>query len=141
MRIWICIIVCSVSLRWLALLFDIPFDGDMHAAEWSRMLRCVSSRLAADAEEAYLSRFPWDLSNLSVPFQLLELFAALCCLVVEHLCCEVYKLLHAAGRPHLGIRLILWRSFCLFSGGIHVPREDDDVSYNELLFDVLRFFE
>ena len=47
-----------MSLRWLALLFDIPFDGDMPAAEWSRMLRCVSSRLAADAEGGVLDSIP-----------------------------------------------------------------------------------
>ena len=64
---------------------------------WSELLERVARRLFDDSEPEYMAEFPWELSHLSV-LSVPSRGPRLCCLVVEHLCCEAYKIAHAEGR-------------------------------------------
>ena len=97
-------VCCSCGVRfvgWLAVLFDLKCNPQSSSAPWSQLLRRVSQRLAADGEARYLARFPWDLSNLSVLRVVAFGDAVECASVVEHLCCEAFKILYPDGRRPL----------------------------------------
>ena len=71
------------------------------------------------------------------------LVAAECALspVVEHLCCEAYKILHPDGRRLLGCYCGMPDGTLTFSGSLRVPPSVGDIPYADLLAEVLHFFE
>ena len=60
--------------------------------------------------------------------------------VVEHLCCEAYKILHPDGRRLLGCSCGMSDGTLTFSGSFRVPPSVWDEPYSELLAEVLHFF-
>ena len=142
MRLVGCSLVARGPLfRWLAQLFDLDFDGDSTAVDWSRLLAYVGERLCADMEPEFSAWFPWPLVHLSVLVACGGAIASLRCPVVEHLCCEAYKLAHADGRRRLGAYLrfrVTRRAVCRLSGDKWV--EYDRMPYGELFASVRRFF-
>ena len=58
-------------------MFDVPFEWNSDSRQWSQLLCLVSARLASDVEQPYMDRFPWDLGNLSVAFDVCTSLRAL----------------------------------------------------------------
>ena len=81
------------------MLFDLDYAEDSNKVPWSRLLELVARRLAGDMEPGLSAEFPWPLSHLSVLAVSRRRDGSISCrLVVEHLCCEAYKIAHPDGR-------------------------------------------
>ena len=65
--------------------------------------------------------------------------SCLCRPVVEHLCCEAYKIAHGDGRLALRAWIYGIASVCRFSGNMRV--EYDRIPYADLLASVYHLFE
>ena len=92
------VVMCSwLWAQWLARLFDLECRVESNSVPWSQLLERVARRLSDDAEPEYMAHFPWPLWNLPVR-SIVSSGSRLCCLVVEHLCCEAYKIAHDHGR-------------------------------------------
>ena len=65
--------------------------------------------------------------------------SVLCCPVVEHLCCEAYKISHCAGRLALRASIYGIAYVCRFSGNLRF--EYDRIPYADLLASVYYLFE
>lgn len=133
-------VACGPPIRWLAMLFDLDEDAASTKVSWSCLLQFLAVRLAADVELGFWAKFPWPLSHLSVPAVSRRRDGSISCrLVVEHFCCEAYKI--ACGDNRLVLRAPIYGiSFvCRFSGKLHF--EYDRIPYADLLAFVYLCFE
>ncbi len=134
-----CCVACVLLIRWLAQLFDLDYEKVSNKASWSLLLEVVAQRLEADMEPELSAEFPWPLSHLSVLSVLRRGdWSVLCRPVVEHLCCEAYKIAHGAGRLALRASIYVVASVCRFSGDLRF--ECDRIPYADLLASVYHRF-
>ena len=99
--------------RWLAELFGLEYSEFSHEFDWSPLLERVAWRLEGDMEREYSVEFPWRLSHLSVlGLSQRGRGSAPRRPVVEHLCCEAYKIAHDVGRAGLGALIHVIASVC-----------------------------
>ena len=140
MRLAGCVrVACVPPLRWLALLFDLDYE-EVSDKAWARLLELLAQRLAGDMEPGLSAEFPWPLSHLSVLAVSRRRDGSISCrLVVEHLCCEAYKIAHPDGRLVLRASIYGIASVCRFSGDFYLAY--DGIAYADLLASVYHFFE